>query len=241
MAKDKRKVQQNRAKKMARDAAKKAARKRALARATKSFASIYGVTRAEITKAPILEALVYSSIEEVGMGNVMAARQISDARVAVGVFLIDKYCLGVKDAFLRVMSITSYKEMTEEQGQFEPVTPAWAAKLVRDAEDYARSIGFEPHPDARDAAIVLEGVDINECQESFTFGKDGKPFYFPGPRETPHKARSMINKLTQKLGPDGFNFAIIDNGADQFLDDDYSDDDDDGDDNGDGDDEDIPF
>lgn len=211
---------------MARDAAKKAARMRTQAHSTTSFYSMHGVTRTEITKAPILEALVYPHIDENGMGNVMVARQISDSRVAVAAFLIDKYCLGVKDAFLRVVSITSYKEMAQKPGQFKPVTPAWAVKLVRDAEDYARSIGFEPHPDARDAAIVLEGVDINECQESFTFGKDGKPFDFPGPCESPQKTRSMINKLTQKLGSDGFNFAIIDNGTDQFFDNDDLDDDD---------------
>ena len=49
--------------------------------------------------APIHESLVPASLFEQGIGNLLFSRSLPDGRVALGAFLLDVFCLGVKNAF----------------------------------------------------------------------------------------------------------------------------------------------
>lgn len=209
MAKDKRQVMQTRAKKMARAAAKKTRRLRAAARNSDRHLIKYGVARAEIRAAPFDRALVSQGIDDQGMGYVVITRKLENGRLASGTILLDSYCLGVKDAFFRIIAPADLVDLTTNHGQqLDDVTPAYACKLVRDAIAYARALGFEPHADYADVAILFDGVDPEACDTEFTFGKDGKPFYINGPSHSLQKADAIIAHLTARLGKDGFHFLI---------------------------------
>ena len=41
---------------------------------------------------------------------------------------------------------------------------------------------------------------------TFTFGRDGKPLYLAGPLDAPAVVERRLAQLTERLGPDGFEF-----------------------------------
>ncbi len=210
MAKDKRRMMMNRAKKKAREAARKNRRKRAQAHSGGRFAP-FDCTRAEMEQAPVHAALVARSIFETGIGHVIVARKLPNESIASGFFLIDAYCLGVKDAFPTITSPLEFDEMIETKltdQDMQSVSPGHARKLVEDAIAYALDLGLEPHPDFRDAEPMLTGIDASECKETFTFGKDGKPLYIAGAYDSEVMIRRVTAKLKERFGPDGVRYVM---------------------------------
>jgi hypothetical protein len=57
---------------------------------------------------PILEARIPVNLWDEGIGGLVIARRVPDGRLAVANFLVDTYCLGVKDAMVKVMSPGQY-------------------------------------------------------------------------------------------------------------------------------------
>lgn len=209
MAKDKKRILRNRAKKKARESARKARAKKSSGGASR-FAHM-GCTRGELERSPIHAVYIGDGIFSQGIGHVVVARTLPDGRIAAGVFLVDVYCLGIKDAFLMVQSPLRFGETIEEifhETEVKSVDPAYALKLLDGAIAYARDLGFEPHPDFRDASVVLGDITTTECDAEFTFGHEGKPFYISGPYHSEATARRIIAQLTTRCGPGGFHYLV---------------------------------
>ena len=96
----------------------------------------------------------------------------------VAIFLLDRYCLGIKDAFAEIVPPSVYRDkfMHKMRSQFSShaVTPAKARKLVEDSVAYAADLGFPPQGDYHKAKILFGDVNASECTEEFEFGKDGR-------------------------------------------------------------------
>jgi hypothetical protein len=163
-------------------------------------------------KYPPLDAWIADVFYTEGMGQVLISRELPDHSVAVAVFLVDRYCLGVKNAFSEVLNRSSYdaRFVHEMRSQFPAgnVSPSCARKVVEAAVAYAGNLGFAPHPDYNKAKLLFGAVDAAECTEEFEFGKDGKPFYVAGPNDTLQRTRQIVSILHSKCGPDGFNYLV---------------------------------
>lgn len=157
------------------------------------------------------------------MGHVIVCRfKGGGRRVEAGVFLIDAWCLGVKDAF--------YTELTPEKlktdlldkmppgSEVIPIDPCCARKLVEESVRYALSLGFAPNHDYKKGAKVFGGLNPAECQQQFTFGKDGKPFFIQGPHDTPEQTERIINQLRRRCGEGNYHFMAALGATDEFLD-----------------------
>jgi len=114
-------------------------------------------------KFPFHECLVPNGLFETGLGNIMVTRRTSDGSIAISAFIVDVYCLGVKNALSSVSSEHDYEHKiksriieTHEDQQFENVHPACARKLIEGAISYAKELGFYPHRDYKDAKGILE-------------------------------------------------------------------------------------
>jgi len=78
-----------------------------------------------------------------------------------------------------------------------------ARHVVFGAVDYARGMGFEPHPDfARGAGLL---GDWDEGTSDVTFGWDGKPMYINGPRDDTY---GTMAKLRRAVGDGNFDYLI---------------------------------
>ncbi|WP_432832318.1 hypothetical protein [Dactylosporangium sp. CA-092794] len=134
-----------------------------------------------------------------GLANVLIVRQERYSRVSVCGFLVDLYCLGVKDALgPHSMSSRAADDLREEIfanfGGAPVAAPIELARaVVHGAVEYARGLGFEPHPDFAAAAPYLGGP---AGPSPIRFGRDGRPVYVSGPYDDPH---AVIEKLQPRM------------------------------------------
>jgi hypothetical protein len=141
--------------------------------------------------------------------QMLVARRSPGGQIAVGAFMVDLGCMGIKAAFGTVLnSEGEYEELRDEVCSRQDMIEAdvnLVAKIVRESIAYANPLGFRPDPGYRDAMLVLGDADPDACKEPIPLGKDGKPLFISGPDD---KVNLIIAKLTRKLGPDGFNYVI---------------------------------
>ena len=170
--------------------------------------------------APLHACLAQNEMFETGLGTVILARRTGAHSFAVASFLVDVYCLGVKDAFFRELEEEDLEALVEGAGMAAPleaVDPSYARKLLRDAVAYARSLGLEPPADYASAEALFGDVAADACTVEFTFGYQGKPLYVPGPTESPTLVRRRLDRLSRKLGPDGFVFGEFEDLGEEDL------------------------
>jgi hypothetical protein len=182
-------------KKLARQKAKRAMKKSNLLRRTSKDPTI---RLREAAKWPVVHAFVSAEIWKQGLGSLVIARQDSPVELVYALFLVDVYCLGVKNAFWRAGSSGEFQKVIdhlEERETMRPISPACLVKIIQGAVAYAESFGFLPHPDYRHAAMLLAGIDPTTCPQEFQFGKDGKPLYINGPNETVEQAEAIMERI----------------------------------------------
>ncbi|SJM90196.1 conserved hypothetical protein [Crenothrix polyspora] len=160
-------------------------------------------------KYPIHECLIPTNLFRSGLGEVIVARRVSNDKVAMGSFVIDVFCLGVKDALFKVFSEHEYEDIksrfAEGTGRtFEKLHQTCAKKLVDGVVAYAKDLGFSPHPDYNNVKNIFGDIDASVCPVSYSYGKEGKPFYMNGPYESEAKIQKIIATLQKKCGEGGF-------------------------------------
>jgi hypothetical protein len=216
MALDKKRLQQKRA--------KKAAKRKALAVGKKTQGMPRGLVSgarsiALATTSPIHECLIPQELFEGGMGTVVVSRALPDGQIGASFFLLDVFCLGVKNAYFLAMPREEYSYRLETLRFNEtliPIEPSYARKVVEETEAYARDLGFSPHPDYQVAKKIFADIDAMACTTRFPFGKDGKPFFIAGPNDTPKRVQKILDTLTKRCGPDGFHYMVGVGGARDF-------------------------
>lgn len=159
--------------------------------------------------APILHCCTTNVLWDEGMSNVLVSRKLGSGNVAFAAFLVDMYCLGVKDVTFDVVSRSRYERQVYNKllRDYEVVSlkPEAARKLIEGAVGYASRIGFPPHRDYLKAMLILGDIDAVSCREEFTYGKDGKPYFVAGPHDSPSRCSQIIHRLAERCGPDGFH------------------------------------
>ena len=167
---------------------------------------------ATAANAPIHEALVPAKLFELGMGNLVFSRSLPDGRIALGAFLLDVFCLGVKNAFFAIVTRREYAERLRSWSAAEslqPMPPACFRKLVEGGVAFAHELGFNPHVDYDEARQIFGDVQATACPTHFEYGHDGKPFYISGPHETAAQVRTILEQLERRLGPGNFDYLML--------------------------------
>ncbi|HET8680374.1 MAG TPA: hypothetical protein VFM54_00640 [Micromonosporaceae bacterium] len=149
--------------------------------------------------------------DEPGVGSlasVLVVREGRRGRVSACGYLVDTYCLGVKNAIgphgtdphaLRGL-VADYFSAYGEAPVAAPLE--LAQHLVFGAVEYARSLGFEPHPDFAAAAAHLGPWT---GPSAITFGRNGKPLFVQGPHDD---AAQVIRALERTAGRGNFDFLM---------------------------------
>ncbi len=159
------------------------------------------------------EAFTSNTWRTAGMAQVVVARIRDGGRAEIGFFLVDLWCLGVKDAFLIDDGGESeFRELLRDrlpEDFRERLHPACAKKLIEGAVAYAESLGFAAVRDYRKAKRVLTGLTAADCPETFTYGRDGKPCYVEGPDDDSDRTARVIQLLQNRFGRDGFDYELF--------------------------------
>jgi hypothetical protein len=131
-----------------------------------------------------------------GLVTVLVARPEQRSRTRVCVYLVDTFCLGVKNVIgpetvannrlnkFRCKVFDGYDELSVSA----PLE--LAQHLVFGAVEFARKLGFEPHPDFATAADHL-GTWPGHCP--IEFGYNGSPLYIQGPYDDVEAIASTLS------------------------------------------------
>ncbi len=158
--------------------------------------------------APIRHCFLTESVFDIGMGTLVLARGATPHHIALSSFLIDVFCLGIKDVMFESVEgevFEMYLDATDAGSPMVSVDPSDARKLLRDLAAWSQSIGFAPHRDFAAVERMFGDVSANASDAVFRFGRDGKPVYIPGPNETAPLIRRRIEQLQKYFGDGGFS------------------------------------
>ncbi len=165
---------------------------------------------------PILGCWVRKGWQDGGLTPVVVARQQNPERVIFGVFLVDYYCLGVKDALCNGdFPLKRFMDNLASlcSGEPEPCDADLAHELVYGSIEFARKYGFEPHSDYPLASNVLDPAEAHPPHHNLEFGQDGKPLFIAGPYDN---ANAIMAKLARTAGEGNFDYLVGIGGDDAF-------------------------
>ncbi|MFL5660431.1 MAG: hypothetical protein ACJ8BW_03685 [Ktedonobacteraceae bacterium] len=159
---------------------------------------------------PILECWISANWQkdDLGLVEILLARQQPDSDICFGVYLVDKYCLGLKNTFANAgFSRTRYqneifnKVFRETEPQACPVD--LAHQMIYASIEYAAQFGFQPDKDFALTQYLL--APRGELEETYqlTFGKNGKPFFIAGPHDN---VARILKQLEKTAGPGNYDY-----------------------------------
>lgn len=143
-----------------------------------------------------------------GLVGLMVARADRSSRVTVCGWLVDVYCLGVKNATgpttMSSGALFDHSRLFFSAFATSPRTVPLelAQHLVHGAVAFAASFGFGPHPDFADTVPYL-GTAPGSCP--IRFGRDGIPFYVSGPHDNP---REVVAALEASAGAGNYHYYL---------------------------------
>lgn len=153
-----------------------------------------------LSNLPLVACHIGKNWKESGISPIIVLRKLSDSTYLCGQFLIDFWCLGVKDAFTRILDDNEVKKLlTGMDKNCQGITTIeyeTARSIILGSINFANNIGFTPHKDWQQAKYIIEPT--REFNDSIKFGKDGKPFYFQGPYDT--NVEAIVSKVLKAGG-----------------------------------------
>jgi len=155
--------------------AKKKAKKKQQAQ---QFLSPEKFLKERMRSVEIGKCYVSDGIWEQGMGHVMVTRKHTGGKVSFGNFLVDTYCLGVKNCMYRLrMEDYELDELLEDMQDrlgIHEVEYVEAHNIVWGAVEFALEGGIEPHKDFALAKYFLEEDTEDIPLIDYDFGYEGK-------------------------------------------------------------------
>lgn len=144
-----------------------------------------------------------------GLVSVLVARHHRRGRVSVCGYLVDAYCLGVKDALgPRVIDAADLSPFVRCYFSAYDAPPLEASidlarHLVWGAVEYARRLVFEP---ARDFEAAASHLGPLAGPSRIGFGRNGKPYFVQGPYDD---GRRVLRTLEGSVGEGNFHFLVV--------------------------------
>jgi tetratricopeptide (TPR) repeat protein len=221
--------ERSRQKKLAKQKAKK---REAAKKGLKNIVDFMAGQAKQASTAPIHDCLMNEDLFEDGIGSMILSRRLPDGDIAIGMFLIDAFCLGVKNAHFMFMAPREYTELISQIREHEDlvgIEPSCFRRIVEGAAIYGKKLGFSPHEDYKETSKIFGNIKSSDCTEEFEFGDEGKPLFIAGPYDSPQKCKKIIDTLTKSCGEGNFDYVLPTDIFDDDEDDDgdYEDDDDD--------------
>jgi hypothetical protein len=194
----------------------------------------------------IFECLINPDWKERGIANVVVARKHTNGNVTAAIYLVDLFCLGVKDTMYLFNEIEAvYREKLqpiEDVNPFIKIEYILAHNIIFAANEFAGDYGFNPHKDFNSVTKYLLEEDNDDIELiDIECGQDGKPSYFQGVDDNKATVARILNQLERTAGRGNFNFTIEEDFRKYEQESDYDDEFDDEFDTGDDDDDDITY
>ncbi len=185
---------------------------------------------------PIHECLINNDWKETGICSILVSRKHSNGNLTSGVYLVDLYCLGVKEAeciFNQFpIEYEDFKEDYFPEDFFGKIDYTLAHNIIHAGLEFASDYGFQACKEFNQRAqyILKEDTEDIELIE-IECGKNDKPFIMVGD-DNRQEAERALKHLQNTLKPGDYHFSEmrsmgnhnIDselNDIDDLLDEDY--------------------
>lgn len=169
---------------------------------------------------------ITNGFETAGLGHIIVVREHVGGKVTLGMYLVDKYCLGVKDTFYHFrMEEYDYRDFlyTLDEIGIKEISYEEAHNRIFGAVEFAEEAGIKPHKNFALTQYILEEDDENVPLIEYEYGKDGRHFLVA---KSNLEASKYLPLLRKNLG-DNFDWVIREPEGDGFDNDDLDDFDDD--------------
>ncbi len=166
-------------------------------------------------KLPVFECVINEGWQESGISQIMVARRKQHGNLLVGIYIVDTFCLGLKNTlFYENLSPYEYEAQTERVAQsseqdWEKITPNTCFNIIYGAIEYAEDLGFQPNKDFSITEYILDDVETIKF-ENIEFGREGKPYYFAGPYDD---VKKVMNTLKRSVGDGNFHYTLAVGGS----------------------------
>ncbi len=147
--------------------------------------------------------------EESGMIPVVLRRRGPNGRVALAMFLVDCWCLGVKDCSGQLTSPEEAREKLEwleERMDLQPCSVADGKAIVDAGLQYADSLGLSPHADFKKVFPIWGDVQAGSLPDGIEMGRDGRPTYIVGPYDDAPRQQHILKTLRCRIGEGNFDW-----------------------------------
>lgn len=135
-------------------------------------------------------------------------RKRADGKFVVGLYLVDTFCMGVKDAFCRSDfdedQLDEWLKRIASDGNLEEIPYVEAHNIIYGAIEFAGEADIPPIKDFTLAQYVLEEDNDDIPLIEYEFGKDGKYLLICGPN---NRDKLFVRPLKEKLG-DKFDYVV---------------------------------
>ncbi|OFY49716.1 MAG: hypothetical protein A2W85_07590 [Bacteroidetes bacterium GWF2_41_31] len=158
---------------------------------------------------PIERCFIGTSSDEFGIDQCMIIRKQPSGYFSIALFLVDTFCLGVKDVIyncnLTTFDIQEMISRILQSSTIKDVTPAEFHNHIYASIDYAESFGLMPCKDFKYAEYLLNPDLIDDGIEDVELGKDGKPLYIAGPFDP---VKNILAALNRTIGEGNYDYIL---------------------------------
>ncbi len=158
---------------------------------------------------PIEGCWVQQGWDEGGLAVVVIARRQPNGNLVFGNYLVDYYCLGVKDTYFNAdiprseFQNDALPTMYRAAGKPIKISPDLAHEIIYGSIEYAKQFDFRPHRDFAQSQPILDPPDAHPRTGKVKFGKDGKPFFISGPHDN---VDAIMRQLARTAGEGNYHF-----------------------------------
>lgn len=149
---------------------------------------------------------VSDDMTECGEGYVFVTRRHTGGKVSMAMYLVDTYCIGVKDSFFRLrLEEDELEEMLDRAPDIRECSYEEAHNWVYGAIAWAEEAGIEPDKSFAVTKYMLEEDSDDIPLIEYEFGRDGKHLLMANSNL---EASRYIPLLKKNLGEGNFAFTI---------------------------------
>jgi len=159
---------------------------------------------------PIETCWITDHWQKSGMADIFVVRKHPRGQRSIGIYLVDLYCLGVKDTFYRFsIDDYEYKELIEKMnGQemdFVEIDYNTVHNIIYGAIEFAEEYEFSPSKDFIKTTqyLLKEAEDVEVPFIEIPFGREGKPFVVARPEQP---MTHVLQQLERVAGPGGYHY-----------------------------------
>ncbi|MEA4936724.1 MAG: plasmid pRiA4b ORF-3 family protein [Paludibacter sp.] len=171
--------------------------------------------RQKARNLPVYKCLVNSNWKDNGIAEILISRKHANGNLTTGMYMIDLYCLGVRDSFYHFnrpeFEFNELVENLSEGLDMIPIDYALAHNIIHAALEFSEDLGFKPHKDFTSVTQYILEEDTEDVELiEIECGLNGKPMFIMSDSFTEAQSRKIINQLEQAVGHGNYDIITED-------------------------------